>query len=528
MPRSNTTGPRVRLSVSLLEDRLTPASVGVVAVDESEWYAVGSLPGETGTATVYDADGTVAFTVTPYGDGFTGGVRVALADVTGDGTADLVTAPGKGIDATVKVYDGATQAEVASFLAYEPGFTGGAYVAAADVTGDGSAEVVTGADEGGGPRVKVFDGSTISGTTAPTALSDFLAIDDANFRGGVRLSLGDVGGDGVPDLLVGAGFGGGPRVVAYDGAALADGQQVELIPDFFAYEPGLRNGVFPSVGDLNGDGRGDLVFGAGPGGGPRVLALDGRAARDGSQTVLSDFFAGDESSREGVQVGTVGTSDGRVELMGVDLATGAVGFYGPDGSPRPGRGGPRGGFAAGMPFAGPGATVGDADALTEAVVGTYTGSGTGSLAALTGTGGLDAETAAATITLEITDATPVGLPDGADDDTPLVALTLTGTVTITVDGQDPLTLPFTGILLLARGGPDSTDSEEVHGRLTVSTNRTDGTTGPGTGFSLSGTLDGGNLTVGRLVASDRTGTDGGYVFQSPEARDSDRIVLTNA
>ena len=75
-----------------------------------------------------------------------------------------------------------------------------------------------------------------------------------------------------------AGFGGGPRVAIFDGASVAAGAPRKLVDDFFAFEPSLRNGVYVAVGDLNGDGRGDLVFGAGPGGGPRVLAVSGAAA----------------------------------------------------------------------------------------------------------------------------------------------------------------------------------------------------------------------------------------------------------
>ncbi|MBN9520569.1 hypothetical protein J0H58_18950, partial [bacterium] len=379
------------LSITTLEDRTTPAA-----------YAVGVSAGGTGDAVVYDGAGTELYRVaTPYGADFTGGVRVALADVTGDGTADLVTAPGAGTAPTIRVYDGADpdHALVASFDAFESSFTGGVSVAAADLTGDGFAEVVVGADLGGGPRVVVFDGATVGGTAAPVTLDDFLAIDDANFRGGVRLALGDISGDGVADLLVGAGYGGGPRVVAFDGASLARGQQVKLFPDFFAFEGALRNGAFVAVGDVNGDGRGDLLFGAGPGGGPRVRALDGRGAMRGEETELASFFAGDASGREGVEPGVMTADDGSVSVVGTDPATGAVSLFGLDGRSRGSHPG-RGGFGA-PAFEGSGLTVGDADIVQAALVGAYDGSGTGTLSTLSTTAGGAPTSADANVTVSV-------------------------------------------------------------------------------------------------------------------------------
>ncbi|MFO0848463.1 MAG: FG-GAP-like repeat-containing protein [Gemmataceae bacterium] len=495
-------------------------------------FAVGAQVGQTGTATVYNSDRTVAYSVTPFGADYTGGVRVALADVTGDGTPDLIAAAGPGGGSQVAVYDGAgTHAQVGTFDAYEAGYTGGVYVAAADLTGDGKAEIVTGADEGGGPRVRVFDGATVSGTAAPTALADFLAIDDANFRGGVRLSLGDISGDGVADLVVGAGFRGGPRVAVFDGASLAAGQQVRLTPDFFAFEPGLRNGVFASVGDLNGDGRGDLIFGAGPGGAPRVRALDGKAALGGRLTELANFFAGDTSSRQGVQVGTVTDDTGTATIACTDQATNAAAAFGANGKKDhdlPGGG--RGTFVGGLPFddstfTGTGGTTTDPSTSTAAtaVVGKYTGSGSGTLAVVPAAGSkgsVTTSTADVTVSLDVTSATPITQGNGRHA---VRGLTLAGTMTVTVDGGSTVTLPFTGTLRLT----DASTANGVSGRLRITTDRTGGTIPTGQGFTLDGKLADGKLTVGWLVAADHVaGSTSNYVFQSPASAKADKLVLT--
>ncbi|HYD67864.1 VCBS repeat-containing protein [Azospirillum sp.] len=140
----------------------------------------------------------------------TGSLSVACGDVTGDGTADLVIGGGPGGGPAVRVYDGKTFGEVARFDAYEPGFTGGVRVAVGDVTGDGIADVVTGAGPGGGPHVKVFD------VQGGTQTQSFFAY-EPSFRGGVAVAVADVTGDGRADIVTAGGPGGGPNVKVFGG-----------------------------------------------------------------------------------------------------------------------------------------------------------------------------------------------------------------------------------------------------------------------------------------------------------------------
>ena len=314
------------VSLTLVDDNLIEgpetlnlavgSSASVLTIADREQLTAVAAGSGVGTVTVYAAGGAVLRTFQAFGSG---GARVATADVSGDGIDDVVAGAGPGGVSAVRVFDGRTGAELASFTAFEASFTGGVFVAAGDMDGDGKAEVVVTPDQGGGPVVAVYSGASLAAGGAGQ-LARFFGIQDEAFRGGARASLGDVSGDGRADLLVSAGFLGGPRLALYDGAGVAAGQTPRrLIQDFFAFEDTLRNGAFVALGDFDGDGRADLVAGGGPSGGPRVRVFSGAGLLAApaftnldqvpAAAQFANFFAGDSTLRGGVRV-AAGDFDG--------------------------------------------------------------------------------------------------------------------------------------------------------------------------------------------------------------------------
>src|SRR6185437_506414 len=99
--------------------------------------------------------------------------------------------------------------------------------------------VVTGKGAGSAPSVRAFD---LTGTLS----ADFDAY--GSFAGGVSVAQEDTNGDGVPDIITGAGPGGGPHVQVFDGATL------EPRLSFFAFDPSFHAGVEVAAADVNRDG----------------------------------------------------------------------------------------------------------------------------------------------------------------------------------------------------------------------------------------------------------------------------------
>jgi len=230
--------------------------------------------------------GAEKFSFFAYDPKFTGGVRIAVADITGDGISDVIAAAGPGGGPHVQVFDGVTGRSVRSFFAYDPKFTGGIWVAAADINNDGRADIITGAGEGGGPHVQVFDGITGS------VIRSFFAYDSA-LRGGVNVTAADTNADGIAEIITAAGVGGGPDVRIFSG--LTGG----MMRSFLAFDATERTGFVVTAADLDGDRRAEIIVGSMTGD-SFVRVFEGSTGR-----VITRITPFPNGSAQGVRLGVV-------------------------------------------------------------------------------------------------------------------------------------------------------------------------------------------------------------------------------
>ena len=199
----------------------------------------------------------------PYG-GSGWGVDVATGNVDAQQLDEILTGPGPGpvYGPQVRGFTGGEEAIAKlNFYAYGT-LRFGVHPAGGDIDGDGMAEIVTGAGAGAvfGPHVRGFDydGAAVS------AISKVSFYAYGTLKYGVEVAGGDVDGDVYGEVLTGPGpsqaFGPQLRGFNYDAAG------VTAIGAINTWAFGGRYGLEVGAGDVTGDGRREILASSGPDG----------------------------------------------------------------------------------------------------------------------------------------------------------------------------------------------------------------------------------------------------------------------
>jgi SpoIID/LytB domain protein len=167
-------------------------------------------------------------------------------------------------------------------------FAGGVFVDAGRLAGGDIDRIVTGADRGGGPHVRVLDHT---GSATGVELMAY----DSRFGGGVRVAVCHFGEDATDSIVTAPGATGGPHVRVFTGSGVPVGG------GFMAYDPAFNGGIYLGCGDIDPTNPGDeIITGPGAGGGPHIRVFD----RDG--VLRNEFFSHDTNFRGGVRVAGAG------------------------------------------------------------------------------------------------------------------------------------------------------------------------------------------------------------------------------
>ncbi|MFA5775059.1 MAG: peptidoglycan DD-metalloendopeptidase family protein [Ilumatobacteraceae bacterium] len=197
----------------------------------------GAGPGGGPQVRVMATDGRVLAQFFAFEKTFKGGIDVTTGDVDGDGVEEIIVGSGRGRSTEVRVFSMQGQ-QRATFVPYTIGFQAGVHVAAADLNGDGRADMVTGPLHGGGPHVRVFDGVDLH------RLDQFFAYSES-FRGGIDVAAYPATPERPPLIVTTALHGGGPNVRVYDA------RDHSLVNWFFAGDQKNHNGLRVAMSDID-------------------------------------------------------------------------------------------------------------------------------------------------------------------------------------------------------------------------------------------------------------------------------------
>jgi hypothetical protein len=194
-----------------------------------------------------------------------GDLQIVTRDLNNDGLAEILVTGVVNSRPVLITLNGVTGGlfDAPLYLSDEPSQFT-SFVTAGDIDGDGILEIIVSSERGPG-KYSIY--RRINGRLI---LSEERIVPfPTGYIGGVRVAAGDINADGKDEILVGSGVGADPSVRAYD-------QFGNLMSTFVLPSSYGRAGVLIKTGDYDGDGLLDVFVASGRRGGSQVAVFNGR------------------------------------------------------------------------------------------------------------------------------------------------------------------------------------------------------------------------------------------------------------
>ncbi len=227
---------------------------GDVDLDGKDEIIVGAGKGDVPQVKVFERDGKMRDNFFAFEKRYKGGLDVAVGDVDGDGKDEIAVSKMTGKSAVVKVFRYNSKKSVLFQKHILPKSKMGATVALADVDGDGKAEVLIGTGQGKHvSEMQIFDVEV--GNYEGTRLKKYVPF-GKKYKNGLDVAGGDLDGDGMAEIVISklGGVKADVRVYEFDA-------QKTLLKKFRVFPKKYGTGVNVDVFDVNFDGREEILVG---------------------------------------------------------------------------------------------------------------------------------------------------------------------------------------------------------------------------------------------------------------------------
>ncbi|MEW6407690.1 MAG: FG-GAP-like repeat-containing protein [Patescibacteria group bacterium] len=265
----------------------------------------------------YNQKGKKVFSFTPYPSSYSGEFEVISADVNGDKKAEIITATGSGMKSYIRVWRVITKKNnkkkikhLSSFYAYGKKFKKGVNLTAADFDRDKKYEIIV-APQSGNKKIKIYQ---YNSKKKKFSLFKKIKAYEKSFKGGISLGVGDVNNDGKVDLIT------APqsytkkktkvKVYIYN----SNTKKFQLLAKFCPYPKKFFGGIEIKVGDVNGDQQKEIITAPNNYFGPLVKIYQYNLTRK-KMNLLAKYYVFKKNYKNGINLEVADLNDDGKEEM---------------------------------------------------------------------------------------------------------------------------------------------------------------------------------------------------------------------